>query len=380
MHVAMISYDYSPGFSTIEALFERYHPLTGWTAGLRAAGASVTVFQRFDRDCSVERCGVTYHFVADGYGSRLRLWQIPRRLNRLAGAAWPTLVHLDGLLYPLQTRALRSLLPARCPIVAQHHAERPRRGARGLLQRWGLRAVDGFLFAADELAQQWVRRGMIDRARPIYQIMEGSNWFQLRDREAARARTGMRGDPALLWVGRLDRNKDPLTVLAGFERALAYMPGARLYMLYGDDSLLPEVRARIGWSLALRESVELLGRRPYREMEDYYNSADFFILGSHYEGSGYALVEALACGLVPIVTDIPSFRMITDGGAIGALWPAGDSAALTAALRDLLRRPRAPQAAAARRFFEERLSYPSIGRQALAAYDDLVARRAGCAE
>jgi glycosyltransferase involved in cell wall biosynthesis len=190
-------------------------------------------------------------------------------------------------------------------------------------------------------------------------------------------RTGLRGDAVLLWVGRLDRNKDPLTVLAGFEQALEWAPGTRLYMLYGGDTLLPQVRARIASSVALRESVELLGSRPYREMEDYYNSADYFVLGSHYEGSGYALAEALACGVVPIVTDIPSFRMMTGGGAFGALWPAGDSAAAAVALREVLSRPRAPQAAAARRFFEERLSYPSIGRQAVAAYHDLVARRAG---
>jgi hypothetical protein len=40
-----------------------------------------------------------------------------------------------------------------------------------------------------------------------------------------------------------------------------------------------------------------------------------------------------------------------------------------------LRRPRAALATAARRFFETRLSYPSIGRQAVAAYDELTARR-----
>jgi glycosyltransferase involved in cell wall biosynthesis len=372
----MISYDYSPGFATAEALLDCYQTLTGWTAGLTAAGASVSVFQRFDRDVTIERCGVSYHLVADRYGMGLRTWQIPYRLNRLARAAQPALAHLDGLLYPLQARALRAQLPGCCPIVAQHHAEQPRCGVRGLLQRWGLGAVDGFLFAADELGQQWVRQRLIDPARPIYEIMEGSNWFQRQDRAAARARTGMHGDPILLWVGRLDQNKDPLTVLAGFERALEWAPNARLYMMYSDGQLLPQVRARIAQSPALPAAVELLGSRPYREMEAYYNSADYFVLGSHYEGSGYALAEALACGVVPIVTDVPSFRTITDNGTIGALWSVGDADALARALRDVLSRPRAPQAAAARRFFEQRLSYLAIGRRGLAVYQDMIARRA----
>ena len=37
-------------------------------------------------------------------------------------------------------------------------------------------------------------------------------------RAMARAISGVHGDPALLWVGHLDANKDPLTVLEGFEQ------------------------------------------------------------------------------------------------------------------------------------------------------------------
>ena len=57
-------------------------------------------------------------------------------------------------------------------------------------------------------------------------------------------------------------------------------------------------------------------------------AADVFVLGSHREGSGYSLIEALACGLPPVVTDIPSFRSLTAAGAVGALWPCGDARAL----------------------------------------------------
>jgi glycosyltransferase involved in cell wall biosynthesis len=375
MHVVLINYGFHPGFPTAEALLQRFHTLVGWAEGLIAAGARVTLFQRFSCDATIERGSVSYRFVADKAGLELRAWQTPDRLHHLALAAGPTLVHLNGLLYPLQARSLRALLPKSCPIVAQHHAERPKRGVRGALQRWGLGAVDGFFFAARELAQAWLQRRMIGLTQPIYEIAEGSNWFEPQDRAAVRVRTGMCGDPALLWVGRLDLNKDPLTILAGFEQALAVAPRARLHMIYADAPLLPEVQARIAGSAALRETVVLLGRKSYLEIQDYYNSADYFVLGSHHEGSGYALAEALACGVVPIVTDIPSFRVMTDGGGLGALWPPGDAQALASAIENTLRRPRGALAAAARRFFEARLSYPSIGRQALAAYHELTSRR-----
>ncbi|MFL5774102.1 MAG: glycosyltransferase, partial [Flavisolibacter sp.] len=53
-------------------------------------------------------------------------------------------------------------------------------------------------------------------------------------------------------------------------------------------------------------------------------AADFYISGSHSEGSGYALVEAMTCGCIPVVTDIPPFRKITDDGQYGLLFQPGD--------------------------------------------------------
>jgi glycosyltransferase involved in cell wall biosynthesis len=248
---------------------------------------------------------------------------------------------------------------------------------RGHLQRWGLGAADGFLFAARELAQPFVQQGTIRSLHDVHQVMEGSSWFAPQDRGAAQTTTGMEGEPIFLWVGRLNQNKDPLTVLAGFELFLARVPGARLYMAYGSEDLLPQVQKRLAGSAALGESVTLLGTVPHADLESCYNSAHYFVLGSHYEGSGYALVEALACGLVPIVTDIPSFQVMTGSGRIGALWPPGDPEALAAAMLDQVRRPWEPSSQAARSFFAEHLSYPTIGCQALGIYRRLAARRAG---
>jgi glycosyltransferase involved in cell wall biosynthesis len=96
------------------------------------------------------------------------------------------------------------------------------------------------------------------------------------------------------------------------------------------------------------------------------NSADVFVLDSHHEGSGFALAEALARGVVPVVTDIPSFRVMTGGGTVGTLWPPGRPDALADALRATSGR------APARAIFDERLSWPAIGRAAVAACVDAI--------
>jgi glycosyltransferase involved in cell wall biosynthesis len=375
IHLAIVNYAYAPDLLSPDELLDRYFSLVSWADGLAQAGAQVSVMQAFAADAQRERNSVTYRFVNDGRGPQPRAWQIPRRLHTAVAQAQPTVVHVNGLLFPLQTWALRQRLPPACALVAQHHAERPWSGARGLVQRKALRSSDGFLFTALALAQPWQAAGAIRPDQPIFEIMEGTSDFCMRPRAEARAITGVTGDPVLFWAGNLDANKDPLTILDGFEFALAQLPTARLYMAFRFADLLPAVQARLAQRPALAGAVKLLGPLTRADIEAYFNSADFFVQGSHHESTGYALLDALACGIVPIVTDIPSFRALTHDGGIGALWPPGDAHAFAAAVVAHAQRPLMPQIAAVSEWFEARLSIPAVGRQALAIYQSV--RRGG---
>jgi glycosyltransferase involved in cell wall biosynthesis len=395
MHVALINYAYDRGYPTIEALLDRYASLTGWAGSLRAAGAErVTVVQRYDRDARLRRDGVEYIFVAERGRPMPRPWTVPRRLHGAVAALRPDVAHVNGLLFPTQTWLLRRIAPPRAALVIQDHAgvlhtpavNRTARSARErldalfararlLVVRRGLRVADGFLFSAAGQARPWRAAGLIGPSQPVYEIMESSRPLRPLPRDLARALSGLRGNPALLWVGRLNQNKDPLAVLDGFERALPCLPGAELSLIYFTEELLPRIRARLTAAPALAERVHLLGEVPYDAMAAFYSAADMFVLGSHREGSGYALIEAVACGAVPVVTDIPSFRALTADGTLGALWPPGDAAALAVALAEMGRRDRAPLRESLIAFFERELSWAAIGRKALAAYGELLARR-----
>src|SRR2546422_6513076 len=103
-------------------------------------------------------------------------------------------------------------------------------------------------------------------------------------------------------------------------------------MAYSSQERLSTVQAHIARSSTLASHVHLPGYISHEQLAAFYSAADLFVLGSHREGSGYALIEALACGAIPIVTNIPSFRALTGNGAVGTLWPAGDAAAFAGAL------------------------------------------------
>jgi glycosyltransferase involved in cell wall biosynthesis len=166
-----------------------------------------------------------------------------------------------------------------------------------------------------------------------------------------------------------------MTVLQGFEHALESLPDAVLTMVYGEEDLLPAVRRRVSESRALTRSVRLVGRVPHGQMPAFYSAADLFVLGSAHEGSGYSLIEACACGAVPVVTSIPSFRAITGKGAIGVLWPHGDAGAFANAVVDAANRDLVGERRRVLSHFDQQLSWPVVGRRALEIYEDVRAAR-----
>ena len=104
-------------------------------------------------------------------------------------------------------------------------------------------------------------------------------------------------------------------------------------------------------------------------------AADVFVLGSHREGSGYAAIEAMAGGAIPVLTDIPSFRALTGNGRIGALWTPGEPQSLADALASVMARPLAREREAVRTRFQTTFTWRAIGARAVELYREALERR-----
>jgi glycosyltransferase involved in cell wall biosynthesis len=377
VNVVQVNYAYAGHIGDPAALLDAYDTLTGWSEALAGAGATVTVVQAFHCDAALSRNGIRYVFCADraaaGDRQRSRWW--PRAFEDQVVAAGPDLVHVNSLEFAAEVWRLRRALPPATAIVVQDHAGGVPGSVSRFLKRRLLSAADAFLFTALEQAQPWRSAGLIADDQSVHQVLESSTTLRPMDRETARMLARAEGRPALLWVGRLNTIKDPLTVLQGFERALESLPDAVLTMVYGDAELLPAVRRKVNGSRALTQSVRLVGRVPHDQLAAYYSAADLFVLGSAHESSGFALIEACACGVPPVVSNIAPFRAITADGSIGALWSAGDAADFTRALIDVAHRNLAEERRRVLAHFERGLSWSVVGRNALAAYEDVRAHR-----
>jgi glycosyltransferase involved in cell wall biosynthesis len=380
VRIAFINYVWDADLATPEAALARYFSLTDWSEAVKLAGASgVVVFQRFREAAVIDRKGIPYHFFADRGKPMASKWTSGAdALHAAVVAAGADLVHVNGVFHPRRVRRLRTMLPEDTALLVQDHGGFEPQTASPMTRAWlrrGLAAADALMLSSIGQVEQWRAAGIVPKHVAMFDVMESSTWMRQSKEESQSSDRDEAGSPALLWVGRLNANKDPLTVLRGVVPFFETHPAARLTMIYAENQLEADVRAVIARTPALASRVRLVGRVPRNRMAGFFNRADLFVLGSHREGSGYAAIEALACGVLPVVTSIPPFRALTNDAVVGELWEPGNAASLGDALNRAAARINPQERAACAEWFERSFSWPVIGRRAMAAYRDVLEAR-----
>ncbi len=89
--------------------------------------------------------------------------------------------------------------------------------------------------------------------------------------------------------------------------------------------------------LNVGKSVQFLGSVPHEAMPDLLTKADIYVSTSLYDGTSVSLLEAMAVGVFPIVTDITSNREWIRDGENGFLVPVDDEQYLANKIIDAIR-------------------------------------------
>lgn len=129
-------------------------------------------------------------------------------------------------------------------------------------------------------------------------------------------------------VARLNWAKDHATLLRALAVARRQRPEIELHLV-GDGAERPRLE-QLADSLDIRGAVRFLGERD--DIGDCLNDAHVFALSSVTEGLPVALLEALAMGLAPIVSDVGGMPEVVERAGVGTVFPAGDVARLADAL------------------------------------------------
>ena len=144
------------------------------------------------------------------------------------------------------------------------------------------------------------------------------------------------GTPIILFSGKLISMKRPLDLLQAFESVSKKLPSGLVFL--GDGQLRGQLEAYVRDRRLT--NVKFVGFKNQTELAPYFAMSDVFVLPSGFEPWGLVLNEALCFGLPVIASDkVGATGDLVQHGINGFVYSAGDVAALTARLEELLGNP-----------------------------------------
>jgi glycosyltransferase involved in cell wall biosynthesis len=299
----------------------------GWQVSVVALSGSGGAAAAELRDC-----GITFTSIGMRKGlADPRGWI---RFHRWLKCEQPDVLHAHLPHAAWLCRWSRLAAPVRVVIDTLHSSSTGKSGRR-IGYAWSRRLPDHVTAVSNATAASHLAAGMVreERLSILANGIDVPAWEpNAQTRSAMRQLLGFRDE--FLWIaaGRLEAVKDYPTLLRAFARAPQL---ARLLVLGGgpQQSELISLAAQLG----LEQRVRFLGFEP--NVERLMQAADGFVLSSRYEGLPMVLLEAGACGVPAVATDVPGTREVVTDGVNGFLGKAGDPCSLGEAMTRLMSMP-----------------------------------------
>ena len=207
--------------------------------------------------------------------------------------------------------------------------------------RLGLERATRIFSVSDSLRQIALSLGISpDKVRVVGNGVDAQRFLPIDKSEARRVLGLTQQTPVLITVGGLVERK-------GFHRVIDCLPILRdsfpglCYLIVGGAS--PEgdwtgrLRAQVD-SLGLQDCVRFLGALPVDELKLPLSAADVFVLSSRNEGWANVLLEAMACALPVVASDVGGNAEVVCASCLGAIVPFDDADSLLLAIDSALRR------------------------------------------
>jgi glycosyltransferase involved in cell wall biosynthesis len=288
-----------------------------------------------------EQAGAVVHPWPAGRAPGPRLAAEVRTAARLIRDSGPHVLHAHSAKAGL---AGRLAVRGRVPTVFQPHAWSfdAVRGTSAELaltwERYGARWTTRTLCVSESERRAGEAAGIRARWSVIRNGIDLAHFTARADGGRAAARSSLpepfrapTDTPLVVCVGRLCRQKGQDVLLRAWPAVTAAVPGARL-VLVGDGPDGVELRR------GAPPGVLFAGDRP--DTRPWLHAADLAVFPSRWEGMALAPLEAMACGLPVVVSEVSGAReSLPPGQEPYALVPPEDPPALAAALVRLLTRP-----------------------------------------
>jgi glycosyltransferase involved in cell wall biosynthesis len=291
--------------------------------GLHAAGVDVhagCLAPRGPVSDDLEAAGIPT-FACDAEDARDML--AVRRLSQHVSRIHPDLIHATLMHANVAARLVGAL--RRVPVIASTATIEVERPWHRALERATAGLERAHIVNSRAVAEHVIRIFGLPRQRVFIVPPSLDPWPQRAPRAAARAALQIPDrEFVVAWVGRLDPVKR-LDILIQCAAVLTAVPAR--FLVVGDGPDRPRLEQLLRHSGA--------GQRVRTDTDAILSAADAFLFPSLTEGMPNAVLEAMACGLPVVASDIPVLRELAAGGERCLLVPGDDPRAYAAALLKL---------------------------------------------
>jgi glycosyltransferase involved in cell wall biosynthesis len=198
---------------------------------------------------------------------------------------------------------------------------------------WFYSQMDIIYINSEHYRRCWIDRGIpADKLRILPRGLDTSLFHPDRRAGGFRERFGARnGEPVLLYVGRISKEKDLDVLVGAYRKVREKHPSTRLVFV-GDGPYLNELRD------ALPDAI-FTGYLSGADLAKAFASADIFVFPSTTDTFGNVVLEAMASGLPAIVSDTGGPRELVKNGVTGYVTRSLDIEDFTTATERLVADP-----------------------------------------
>ncbi len=199
--------------------------------------------------------------------------------------------------------------------------------------------VDKIITVSDSLCRLALSLGAAqDRCQVIGNGVDTGRFIPI-SRQEARARFNLpEYAKVLITVGGLVERKGFHRVIACLPELLKRQPDLHYLVVGGpcpEGDMSQELKAQVA-ALGLTERVHFLGQVQPDALKWPLSAADVFVLSTRNEGWANVILEAMACGLPVVASDVGGNREVVCRPELGTIVPFDDPAALQSALASAL--------------------------------------------